>query len=264
MNNQKIYCISCKKHTKTNDMKIIKCKNNRLRNTGVCLNCGTNKSQFRKKDDNVEGEGFISDVQDFINERTIEAAPDSYIRMLKKAKQRKIVHIEICRKALSKALHNLLDTFNEKKLKEVQHDVLYHLFGNFKLDDGTWMLVEKNQRLNTVYNKRRTDQTEKCIQHKLNKPIDVNKFFDNAVKLYSKLYGGQKWYFRYSADKHNCQRFLSTILKANGINKDEYIMQDVKELIQDTPIESIINTATDVGAFKNWFVDDVLLKNPFF
>lgn len=45
----KIYCLKCKNHTETKDIKNAMSKNNRPMMKGICLNCGSKKSVFLGK-----------------------------------------------------------------------------------------------------------------------------------------------------------------------------------------------------------------------
>lgn len=41
-----MYCLKCKKHTDTQNIQHAKTSNNRMRKKGICIVCGTKKSQF--------------------------------------------------------------------------------------------------------------------------------------------------------------------------------------------------------------------------
>ena len=43
-----MYCVKCKKHTDTTNEQFTTSKNNRHMKRGVCVICGTNKTQFIK------------------------------------------------------------------------------------------------------------------------------------------------------------------------------------------------------------------------
>ena len=48
-NNDNLYCVKCKSRTETRDIQNVVTKNNRPMLRGVCVVCGTTKTQFVKK-----------------------------------------------------------------------------------------------------------------------------------------------------------------------------------------------------------------------
>lgn len=46
----KCYCVKCKRKTETVDMELFSLKNNSQMLKGICLNCGSKKSTFIKKE----------------------------------------------------------------------------------------------------------------------------------------------------------------------------------------------------------------------
>ena len=58
---EEIYCLKCKKRTKTNNIQTVKSKNNRLMLRGTCSICGTTKNKFIS---NKEGKGVADTIID--------------------------------------------------------------------------------------------------------------------------------------------------------------------------------------------------------
>ena len=53
------YCLSCKKDTKNNNIKVVKTKNNRLAMLSKCVLCGKNKFRFIKEQ---KAKGILSNL----------------------------------------------------------------------------------------------------------------------------------------------------------------------------------------------------------
>ncbi len=53
-----LYCVTCKKQTKTKNIAKKKTKNNRLILVGTCITCGKNKSSFIS----IHGKGVVNDL----------------------------------------------------------------------------------------------------------------------------------------------------------------------------------------------------------
>jgi hypothetical protein len=62
-------------------------------------------------------------------------------------------------------------------------------------------------------------------------------------------------FFDYKALDNNCQFFVSSILKSNGLNRGElstFVLQDTRKLFEDNPkFRKIVNSITDTGAITS-------------
>jgi len=134
----------------------------------------------------------------------------------------------------------------DKKIKEVGHDKLYHLYCIVTLESGKKIIVEKNDSINI----------STSIPSK--KKIDIDVSVSNKITLAQSLENtenrmGKDHFIKYTASDWNCQDFLKNYLEANGWMKSEYkdfILQNTKQLMNSLPkaLSGIINTATNLGS----------------
>jgi len=128
-------------------------------------------------------------------------------------------------------------------------DELFHLFLEITTTSGKRLSIEKNEVINMDVNPAKRAKTE--TKNVINVPqhLTINDMLDNTKK-----YMGNK-YFKYSAKSNNCQDFLVSLFKANGIGDQEdmkFIKQNTQQLFDDLPyLRKLSNTITDLGASIN-------------
>ena len=146
----------------------------------------------------------------------------SYIRsvttLLRKVGNETITEIRVARTPLSKILSFFLNLASvgefEKRLSETPYDKLYHLFMIIKTDKGMY-IVEKNEVIIVKrFNGRLTKQTE-VLQTNLREGLSLNILLEKTWKNM----GGK--FYTYKGQDNNCQFFINSILKSNGLNTDE-------------------------------------------
>jgi hypothetical protein len=175
-----------------------------------------------------------------------------------------ITKITVARTPLSKALSFLLNItslgqFN-KELKETPHDKLFHLFLVIETTEGKYLL-EKNEVINmSKFSSFSSDTETKEVAY--SKELTLNILLEKT-----KASMGNK-FFTYKGLDNNCQFFVDSILKSNGISSQElsnFIIQDTRQLFNGNPkFRKIVNSITDIGAVGNQLVQkaDEISKQP--
>ena len=162
-----------------------------------------------------------------------------------------ITGITLGRTPLGKPLMTALqlasgNTF-EEKLKNTPYDKLFHLFICIEFGDGSKILLEKNEVINTENSCRFPAGTEtEGISGNIPPGLTLIDAL-NSTKERMK----QK-FFSYSARDNNCQDFITAFLQANNLGDPtdiSFVKQDTKVLFEgNTRLRKIANTITDIGA----------------
>ncbi len=167
--------------------------------------------------------------------------------VLKENGNKKIVEIELFRSPIDTNISSVLNAITLGKLK-ANYDELFHLGMVVTLEDGTKVLIEKNE--NIVISKQLYQ-----AQETMNVPVDKEMTLD-ALLLRTKQRMGEDNFFKYGAFDHNCQDFILNILNANNMltsENEKFIYQDLTKLIEDTPylVRKIADLGTTAKAFWN-------------
>ena len=186
----------------------------------------------------------------------------SYIKsvttLLRKVGNEVITDIKVARSPLSKILSFFLNLASvgefEKRLSQTPYDKLYHLFMIVKTDKGTYILEKNEVIIVKRFNGKLTKQTE-VLQTNLREGLSLNILLERTRKNI-----GDKFY-TYKGQDNNCQFFINSILKSNGLNTDElekFVMQDTRHLFDGNPrFRKIVNSITDIGAISRTAVDEI-------
>lgn len=130
------------------------------------------------------------------------------------------------------------------------YDEMFHL----SLVINNKYLVEKNQVLNfTIYKRRpQTQSMEVALPAGFN--LTINEMLEKTRNAM-----GDKAFSSYEVVKNNCQRFVSSVLTANGLmtpELDKFINQDVLSVINELPgVYPIVNIITDLAARFNRLIE---------
>jgi len=168
--------------------------------------------------------------------------------MLKKHGEQMITKISVQRAPIQKALtmiSNLLTSGKfSKTARDLGYDDVYHLSIVIELDDEKQVRYEKNQVVAMTESFKVLGDS---LSVKVKKPIMLNDFINTTIKAI-----GSDHYFLYSADQYNCQHFIVSHLKANGLSTpalEKFIMQDASLLLQKDPVLiKAFKGVTDLGA----------------
>jgi hypothetical protein len=178
--------------------------------------------------------------------------------LLKKVGNETIVEIKVARVPLSKILSFFLNLTSlgefKKRLSETPYDKLYHLFMIVKTEKGNY-IVEKNEVIIIKkFNGKLTKQTE-VLQTNMREGLTLNNMLEKTKT------NMQDKFFTYKGQDNNCQFFINSILKSNGLNTDElekFVLQDTKHLFDNNPrFRKIVNSITDIGAVATTTIDEV-------
>lgn len=163
--------------------------------------------------------------------------PKSFRNILKKYGDNSINKIEVCRTPIdrvAKIFANIVTLGDwDNIVKRAGHDEMFHLYAILTLNDGTELLLEKNETpvlWTTIPQKKESTECREILG--LNIPLK-----DFIQKTIERM--GINNYTHYGALDLNCQDFILNHLRANGIDGlDGFILQDLEALIKETPVFS--------------------------
>jgi len=219
----------------------------------------------------VEGDGIISDIGDLMKsgkrkiDNTIDRVssvakeviygatdlPRLVQEILKKYGNDEIASLTIMRTPVPKLITGALSFFSSgkfgEKMKENNFDTLFHLFLEATMVNGSRIQVEKNERINMIVDPPSRPKTETEPVMPIPSGLNLNTMMANTERFM-----GKSNFLGYSAERNNCQDFLSAILQANKLgdaNDIAFIKQDTKSLFENLPyLRKFANTLTDIGA----------------
>lgn len=180
-------------------------------------------------------------------------------RTLAKYGDRKIMQMFLTRVPLTKMLDRAINVLSfgswGKLKKKYGYDQMFHLSMVLRLDNNTNVSMEKlevptikpgdgdlHKKGVEVFTVQNMGEAHKRT---------LKEFVDKTLR-----YMGKGRFFTYRAWSLNCQHFLSSALKANGVHypgAEEFIMQPVDQLVKRMPryIKPLSNILTDTGAMVN-------------
>jgi hypothetical protein len=178
--------------------------------------------------------------------------------LLKRVGNDKIIEIKVARSPLSKIMTFFLNLSSlgefKKRLDETPYDQLYHLFMIVKTDSGTYILEKNEVIILKKFNGKITKQTE-ILESNIREGLTLNIMLEKTSKNM-----GDKFY-SYKGLDNNCQYFINSVLKSNGLNTDEletFVIQDTRHLFDNNPkFRKIVNSITDVGAVATTTIDEI-------
>jgi hypothetical protein len=182
--------------------------------------------------------------------------PRSVARYLKQHGDKRITELTLKRAPVSSIITRLMDLASlgglSKAQKRLSYDRLFHLFLEFKLDDGTRGMTEKNETLKMGTARSDGKHTER-YPVKLRRPLTLNELMTNALKRY-----GERKLTTYNALARglNCQGLMLMLLSASGLltaGARSFIEQNAAAIARDLPgfIPKGAKRATDAAATIN-------------
>ena len=207
----------------------------------------------------MEGGAVVQNVKDAVSNRiakwkqvlsgNITQFSPKIQRIIKKYGDKRIVGATVKRNPVGSLLTGALSFFSMGKFgkrMERDFDDLFHLYLELKLEGGTRITIEKNERIAVSVNDKTRPKTESE-----NVPLNDTALTLNELIAKTKERMGSK-FFPYSAAHNNCQDFISNVLSANKIGNaanQKFVKQDTKKLFKDLPyLRKLSNTLTDIGA----------------
>lgn len=152
--------------------------------------------------------------------------------LISKYKDYKIVHILGAKQPIESSVQWLANIISSGKYEQAKsklgYDNFFHVYLILRLEDGTKLKVEKNEVINIE------------VITGLQKNTGSYNIGDTNIRLGDFLSRGQQLmgdrYFDYDPFTNNCQIYLLSLLKANGlINKDisDFFGQDAQAVSEE-------------------------------
>jgi hypothetical protein len=148
-----------------------------------------------------------------------------------------ITDLYVCRDPIFKEMEKVASLVSSGKWdqakKDLDYDTMMHLYTIIKLEDGSIWKLEKDEE---VYAKKENSlpSGNNCKKIDLKgKTVTLNDLINKGEKAQ-----GQKKFWEYDATDANCQVFIDTILKANGLLTPElksFINQNVLKVFESLP-----------------------------
>ena len=192
------------------------------------------------KNENV-GDGFFGDLKD----KVVNTVSNVFSRIsdrwtknsqniLNKYGNDKIFKIYAFRQPLNKIVESAVKVISLGKFDPQKHgfDKMYHLGLLVKLENGTDIVIEKNETPAIFVGKAPSNSELREIPIS-DRDITINKMLDKLLEKVSK-----DQIFLYSGLKNNCQQFVKDILQSNNMwnnDLDKFIYQDLTNLKKDLP-----------------------------
>jgi hypothetical protein len=135
----------------------------------------------------------------------------------------------------------------KKRYENEPYEKLYHLGLLIYFTDGTSILIEKNEVINTVVNPTIEKQDEVKPIKNFPKDLTLNIMLQGAKeRLGDNLY-------KYNAGVNNCQSFVNSLIyKFSDIEEDRFVKQNTEQLFKGLPgFTKLVNSVTDLGAKVN-------------
>jgi len=187
----------------------------------------------------------IGQIKHFFNQFDLEEAglPSNVKDLLSKVNDYEVQSITIGRNSVQSVIQTALRT-----LSQVKFDNIFHLFLVFNCSNGKKVLLEKNSRINMS-----------MTIPKMEESMLITNVPHYTIKEYiakTKAFMGKN-FVPYDPDKNNCQDFIISCLKANGIQEGhDFVKQDTSEIFKNRGwLSSTAKSVTNLGG-----IADVVLK----
>jgi hypothetical protein len=196
-----------------------------------------------------QGKEIIQRIKGFLTGAR-KIAPPIVREFLSKYGDGKIVSISVCRDPIQKFIKTFFNvlTFGEfeRKIKQYNYDDLYHLYFliTFQLTDGQLrtVLIEKNHVVNITLNYNKKAEECRLIRNIPNN-LTLNNFLMNGEK-----FQGKDFYIWTVGN--NCQVFVESLLKGNGIDSNDLntFVRQCASCILNSKLKNISNTIVDIAS----------------
>ena len=196
-------------------------------------------------------------------------------RTINELGNKQITQLKVARTPLSKSINRLLNVLSLGATKRAKQKLTYHSFYHLALvaklnGVAKPVVIEKNEAVN-VDRSFPVNNLTQFMDVPVSSKITLSEILQKTIQTV-----GQKRVFLYRAfndtsDGGNCQRFVSDVLKSNGLitpQLDTFINQNVEQASRTIPqlFRKVANVATDAGAFiskaigrgKNDFVKNIV------
>ena len=225
--------------------------------------------QLQQEREATQGQGIVSDAVDALKTGATkvgqyakavvfgrgEAYPPKVRTLLEKYGTSKITSAELRRSPVQSLLTSAMNalTFGKfkKNMAQTPYDQLFHLQIVLTLENGTKLLLEKNEVINM-------DVLTSQSLPKGTEVLPITPFTSvvlNDALEKTKASMGSKAFFDYNAENNNCQDFISVFLRSNGMgdaNDFTFVKQDTKKLFKGlSGLAKTAYTLTELGERAN-------------
>jgi len=194
------------------------------------------------------GQG-IGQVQHYFNQFNLEEAglPSNVKAILERKNDAVVNSITIGRNPVQSAIQGILKT-----VSTVPYDQLFHLFLVFNTNKGQ-VLMEKNARINMS-----------TTIPKMYESIQISNVPHYTIKEYvarTKAYMGKN-FIPYHPSTNNCQDFILSVLKSNGISEGhDFVKQDTSMIFKNKDwLSNFAHSVTNLGGYADVVLQGGLIK----
>jgi len=143
-----------------------------------------------------------------------------------------------------------LGRISTEELKRIGYDDLFHLYMIVQFSDDTRAILEKNQNINVSDDIRTRGEGAES----LSVPLSTRPTLGEVLEKTQRRMGRR--YFHYDFKTNNCQDWLDSLLRANGLATPDttaFIKQNVGELLNSLPpdVTQAARATTTVAALVN-------------
>jgi hypothetical protein len=211
------------------------------------------KHQMMEWSEDVEGEGFF----DFFKKRDPNINPPKVREILEKIGNERIRSIKLVRKPIQSWVRKILNLLSFGKLQSIlnklKYDELFHLGMILNTSKGDFLLDKREViHLEPVGGEDyKSDPNGAQFRDvDMGNPLTINQLLENTQKFMGNKYGD------YDASNNNCQVFIYSVLKANGLGTQEtyqWVMQDTVKVFSEMPaiIALLSKASTNLAAVAN-------------
>jgi hypothetical protein len=169
-----------------------------------------------------------------------------------KANENQTISAMVIRRApIASALNTAFELITAGKwysgMKEAGYDQMYHLGVVITTENGKSSILEKLSSLNfsdTITTVPKTEYRKVSVPAGLTVGMMLDKTYD---------FMGRDQYFKYDAFQNNCQTFIYSLLKSNGLGTQadyDWLLQPLDVLLKKEPgfLPGVAKTITNIGA----------------
>lgn len=165
-----------------------------------------------------------------------------------------ISKIFICREPIMKGVEWFINAVSfgkyERAKKDMGYDQIFHLYFMILLNNGMWILLEKNQQPVLKPSDISKLNSSQHMGVFIPNTITLKDFIDNSIKTM-----GSNEFFIYDGLSSNCQKFVTDVLISNHLwatKYDLFVNQSINESLKDVSgLKTVMRKITDLGAITN-------------
>lgn len=205
------------------------------------------------------GEGLVDAIKEgyrrvkgFFTGREAGLLPPKVRSILNQHGAETVTIVEVCRVPIQKVLSILLNMLSlgqfEASIRQNDYDDMFHLYMVVTTNKGTRLLLEKNEVINLSKDVTIRPGT-KCIPVTLNgRKVTLSELLDNTRQQM-----GDVAFTSYDPRSNNCQDFLASVVRANGMGEADtisFIKQDAEAVFKAMPefVSKFAKAVTDIAA----------------